>query len=209
VTPSVAALIGGAMRVGFQRLTPLICVLAVVFVSLGAELQQKLQLPDGPYVHKATEFGFPVKAGAFTRTTGTNYDGKEGDVGISYHERDPHAWADVYVYPCAGETLVQEMDNVEASLPMMAEYKNPKTLEKKPFTFDQNGKRYQGLHAVFTYDIVAEGKPDMPTKSQAFVLTFKEHFLKFRISYHQADANEVEKTIDEFMHAFTILPDAK
>ena len=136
---------------------------------------------------------FPSRIGLFARNGGVELD-DAGDP-LAHYTAGSLVLASVYYYRTRGHTLEREYfdcrDQVKIASP------HARLISESAFSL--GGRR--GRRAIFTVkkgDLAGRG----PSKSQLRMFAVGDRFLKFRITYPQANAERAEKEIDTFLRSF-------
>lgn len=136
---------------------------------------------------------FPSRIGLFVRDKKVELD-DAGDP-LAHYTAGSLVLASVYYYRTRGHSLEREYfdcrDQVKIASP------NARLISDSAFAVA--GRR--GKRAIFTVEkgpLAGRG----PSKSQLLIFAAGDRFLKFRISYPQANAARAEKEIDAFLRSF-------
>jgi hypothetical protein len=136
---------------------------------------------------------FPSRVGLFVRDAKVKLD-DTGDP-LAHYTAGSLVLASVYYYRTRGHTLDREYfdcrDQVKIASP------NARLISDSAFSVA--GRR--GKRAIFTVKkgpLAGRG----PSKSQLVIFAIGDRFLKFRLTYPQANAARAEKEIDAFLRSF-------
>ncbi|MGO8706015.1 MAG: hypothetical protein ACLQVA_19605 [Candidatus Brocadiia bacterium] len=173
--------------------------------ALGTELAEPAEIEAaGRYVHEPSGMVFPQSVLDFKRVELIRYD-KEGlDVSGGYNlERDAYTIvATVYVYPIpksndpATDVPAAHFEGVKQAI--MAAHPDAKLLQEDKVKVTQGKVAKTGLHALFRLTQPTTAGPQM-SRSEAFLFTHGKWFIKYRLTYPEAHAEQCARDIKAFM----------
>jgi len=171
--------------------------------ALATELAEPVEI-ELTYVHQPSGMVFPQVVLDFKRVELLRYD-KEGlDVSGGYNlERDTFAIiATVYVYPIpksddpATDIAASHFEGVKQAI--VAAHPDAKLLQEDKVKITQGKISKTGLHALFRLSQATPAGQQM-SRSEAYLFTHGKWFIKYRLTYPEAYAEQSAKDINEFM----------
>lgn len=161
------------------------------------------------YVHKSLNFVFPGTVGNFERAKPMEYgtSGKEVSVGYGINDPGKRGVVIVYLYPAFEGASLDSMQGVILfpALLYNKHFKELKSTISKKFsateTSDEEvslnvgGKTRKGRKASFEWN----DNKGRKVLSYLYLFTYKNWFVKYRVTYHEAQKALIQPDVDQFM----------
>ncbi len=172
------------------RLT-LLAFFAVLLASCGTLPSTFERSSDSTLVFTPSQWRFPVSIAGFKRAEVVRYDQAGFDCSVAYNHPSSIT-ATVYTYPAGGRSLDTEVRSVSGEIERQHRSGPPKIRTVASFG-SHNGIRighsYAGVFAMLPQEL----------RSQTLVFRIGASFLKFRITYPEANAERAEVAINSFL----------
>jgi len=151
------------------------------------------------YTNAPSRFAFPPRVAGFERREVTYYDGIGQDIGVSYAHFDPRILVTAFVYPVfrqpPDDTLAGHFSTCKAQV--LRAHSGAQTETEQGVEISPGGVQHGGRHAAFTYaDMFAERL--QPLRSELFLFTHGERFIKYRVTYPADQRERVQQAIRAF-----------
>ncbi len=163
-------------------------------------------LPDGRMRHSDSGFLFPKRIGFFERAGTRQFNEAGTDVAVGYNAGVLIA-ATVYVYPAPKKegTEVLAREYAGKRFEVIHGHDAVTVLSEDRMTVVQGAHKHEGQRAYFSFHDKFAGTPQS-LKSQLLVFRDGPQFVEYRFTYPRDHAEEAEKEIDRFIHAWTWRP---
>jgi hypothetical protein len=173
--------------------------------ALGTELAEPAEIEaNGRYVHEPSGMVFPPAVLDFRRVEIYRYDKEGRDVsgGYNLERAGSPVIATVYVYPIpksdnpSANVAASHFEEVKTAV--MSAHPDAVQLKTDEVKVTQGKVTKSGLHALFRFE------QDMPggrqtCRSEAYLFTHGHWFIKYRLTYPEAHADQSVKDIKAFM----------
>ena len=159
----------------------------------------------GDNVHEPTGWVFPETVGPFKDREITRYDKTGANVSAGYGISTPDAQiaVTVYIYPGVRRGAIPDAlaaKHFEQIKGDVTRVHPDATLDSESKTeLTQAAKPRDGRKAVFRFDANFAGK-EQAVRSEVYLFTLGPWFVKYRVSYPAAQADEAAKRIETFMN---------
>jgi len=173
--------------------------------ALGTELTEPAEIEaNGRYVHEPSGMVFPPAVLDFKRVELFRYDKEGRDVSGGYNlERDAYTIvATVYVYPIppsgnpATGLVAAHFESVKQAI--MTAHPDARLLQEDQVKVTQGKVTKFGLHALFRLSQATPAGQQM-SRSEAYLFTHGKWFIKYRLTYPEAYAEQCARDIKAFM----------
>lgn len=160
----------------------------------------------GPFTHEYSGMMFPERVGGFQRGKIVQHDVAGYDVSTGYDLRvnGSRAVATVYVYPIPptaerGIVLLRdELERVKAEIVQFSP--TARLLSERLTQLEQGGRTFSGILAIFGIDPPNRFGGDR-FQSHAYVFVHGNWFIKYRVTYPDADQGRVGAKVEEFLRS--------
>ncbi len=173
---------------------------------------------SGPYKQELSGITFPDQVHGFNRVSITAFDPKAKDIGVGYNHNAKKIALTLYSYPApkvmsfgSPQHVIDEAKRnlfigayERSKQDILNAHPNGDLVSESRFAFQQNARKYSGLHSSFRYHQNHAGTYQ-EVLSHLYLFQVDELLLKYRVTY-PAYA-EAEKEVIEFMNALSLSSD--
>ena len=164
---------------------------AVLLTSCGTLPPTFERASDSTLIFTPSQWRFPVSIAGFKRAEVVRYDQAGFDCSVAYNHPSSIA-ATVYTYPASGRSLDTEVRGVSGEIERQHR-SGPAKIRAIASFGGHNGIRlghsYAGVFAMRPQEL----------RSQTLIFRIGASFLKFRITYPEANAERAEVAINAFL----------
>ena len=168
------------------RIFPISCALALAaLMGTSAGAQERLENPEGDWVHSATNTHFPREIGAAERTSITAFTSDQSNVavGYAYDNEEGSLTFTTYVYPVI--TGMNCRETYEDSKAAIEQYKGAKLVGEANSTnagANEDGRGYYGRYTI-PEGSLRESSPEMISDVYLYCPVNSGYLVKYRASW--------------------------